>query len=622
MKAKVVRGGGFRGALNYAFGKDEGVIVGGNMANNSPRTLAAEFAASRKLRPDVDKAVWHCSLSATEGERLSDEKWGQIAADFVKLMKFGPNHQFTVVRHKALADQNNPDPKAKGPGTEHVHIYVSRISLTGDLWSGEFEALNAIEATQKLEKRHGLVQTVGLDSKPDKRSPTKNEIEKALRTGEKPARMVIQDALASAFNKDGPTPVQDFVRRAQAAGIEVKPNISSTGKLNGFSFGYDGICFTGQKVGAGFTWSKLQEKGVQYEQARDAAYLAQLAGKAATAAGTGAGADADSGGPKPPEPNTGAAGLGQPDAAGPASGTGEGIGKGKYLERQAEKGQSAQAVGTAGSSEPDAPAMAVRTTERSAERPAGVRPDAVAERPSLLRRFIDLLKQIAGIKAAKEVKAVAVAKPAKATPPAPAAQPKPVEQVKPEQAKPLPRPAPAPAPAGRPPVPHGHVDRDDPIAAQARKREQEREDLHKAITKWLGGGGKATDSIALLRRAIDGDDVSSVKRLLDGSAVNDRTCAVKESDIERAAERQCSDPLFKLLIRGEGTAHDTDSLKKLADRFRKGSAASNRLQPLVEQVDKNNGDMEAAGLGEPKPENKALGAGPSMSSGGGPKFGK
>lgn len=622
MKAKVVRGGGFRGALNYAFGKDEGVIVGGNMSNNSPRTLAAEFAASRKLRPDVEKAVWHCSLSATEGERLSDEKWGQIAADFVKLMKFGPNHQFTVVRHKALADQKNPDAKAKGPGTEHVHIYVSRISLTGDLWSGEFEALNAIEATQKLEKRHGLVQTVGLESKPDKRNPTKNEIEKALRTGEKPPRMVIQDALASAFNKDGPTPVQEFIKRAQAAGVEVKPNISATGKLNGFSFGYDGVFFTGQKVGAGFTWSKLQEKGVQYEQARDAAYLAKLAGKTAAAGSAGASADTDGASPEPAKPAGPAAGRGQPD-------TGAGDNRNEVAQSP-EKGHAAQGTGRAASPEPEKAAPAAASGRGGDHGNSGVRRDAVAERPSLLRRFIDLLKQIAGIKAVKESKAAAVAKPVKAAQPAPATQTKSAQPVRPEPVKPVPQPAPAAKPTpqpARPVVPHGHVDRDDPISSQARRREQEREELSAAISKWLGGGGKATDSIGLLRRAIDGDDVSAVKKLLEGSAVNDRTCAVKDSDLDRAAERQCSDPLFKLLVRGEGTANDTDSLKQLADRFKKGSAAGSRLQELAKQVKANGGDLESVGLIDPTSENKNKPgqgqSGPSIGGGGGgPKMGK
>ncbi len=177
--------------------------------------------------------------------------------------------------------------------------------------------------------------------------------------------------------------------------------------------------------------------------------------------------------------------------------------------------------------------------------------------------------------------------------------------------------------AGQQPAKPVQAAQDDPQAAAKLRREREREELHKAIDRWLRGGGKATDSRDLLRRAVDGDDVSGVKKLLEGSAVHDRTCAVRVDDIERAAERQCSDPLFKLMIRGEGTAHDTDSLKKLADRFRKGSAASDRLQPIVQQVKQNGGDMDEVGLGEQKSENRALGAGPNMGSGGGgPKMGK
>jgi len=50
MKAKVSRGGGFRGALNYVFdvGKEathtkNAERVGGNMAGNDPRELSREF---------------------------------------------------------------------------------------------------------------------------------------------------------------------------------------------------------------------------------------------------------------------------------------------------------------------------------------------------------------------------------------------------------------------------------------------------------------------------------------------------------------------------------------------------------------------------------------------------
>ena len=87
MKAKVSRGGGFRGALNYVFdvGKEathtkNAERVGGNMAGNDPRELSREFSAVRQLRPEIGKPVWHCSLSLPPGERLSAEKWEAVTA--------------------------------------------------------------------------------------------------------------------------------------------------------------------------------------------------------------------------------------------------------------------------------------------------------------------------------------------------------------------------------------------------------------------------------------------------------------------------------------------------------------------------------------------------------------
>ena len=166
---------------------------------------------------------------------------------------------------------------------------------------------------------------------------------------------------------------------------------------------------------------------------------------------------------------------------------------------------------------------------------------------------------------------------------------------------------------------------DDPQAAARLRREREREELHKAIDRWLRGGGKATDSRDLLRRAVDGDDVSGVKKLLEGSAAYDRTCAVRVDDIEHAADKHCSDPMFKLLIKGEGSATDSDTLKRMAEQFKKGGNAASRLDGLIQQVKQNGGDLESVGLTDPKPEHKSPSAGqqagPSM-GGGGPKMGR
>ncbi len=74
MIAKQVKGRGFRGALNYLLKKPEAELIGGNMLGETPRELAAEFSESRKLRPNLEKAVYHASLSLAPDEKFSDEK--------------------------------------------------------------------------------------------------------------------------------------------------------------------------------------------------------------------------------------------------------------------------------------------------------------------------------------------------------------------------------------------------------------------------------------------------------------------------------------------------------------------------------------------------------------------
>ena len=164
MKAKVERGGGFRGVLNYALGKEAGnacEIVGGTMSGLDPQSLAAEFRLSREARPGVARPVWHTSLALPPGDSLTSDRWAEVAADFMSGMGLA-DHQYVVVRH------HDTD-------LDHVHIIASRISLNGGIWHGQFEAKKAIALTQELEERHDLTRTKGLDAPSPKKAPTRQE---------------------------------------------------------------------------------------------------------------------------------------------------------------------------------------------------------------------------------------------------------------------------------------------------------------------------------------------------------------------------------------------------------------------------------------------------------------
>ncbi len=58
MIAKISRGAGFLGLLDYALDTDgksakDAERVGGSLSGKTPRQLAAEFSATRQLRPDI-----------------------------------------------------------------------------------------------------------------------------------------------------------------------------------------------------------------------------------------------------------------------------------------------------------------------------------------------------------------------------------------------------------------------------------------------------------------------------------------------------------------------------------------------------------------------------------------
>ena len=63
MKAKISRGGGFRGVLNYILDKGEAEIVGGNMSGQTPQELTREFGITKALRPDCKI---RCGIAASQ----------------------------------------------------------------------------------------------------------------------------------------------------------------------------------------------------------------------------------------------------------------------------------------------------------------------------------------------------------------------------------------------------------------------------------------------------------------------------------------------------------------------------------------------------------------------------
>lgn len=271
MKGNVAKTGrSFKNRVDYIL-KDDHDFICSNMSadKNNVSDLTDEFKAVSSFRPDIKKPVFHAFLSLPKNEHLTDEKWQEIAKDYLKEMSIDiEKHQYMCVRHKDT-DQ------------DHIHIVANRIGLDGSVWHGQHSAFNTIAACERLEIKHSLTITKSLQGqKSDVSAPTKNEIEQALRTGEKPARLVLQNALQAALV--GKPDLSTFLERLQAVGIEPAFNVASTGNVAGVSFGIKNneknIFFKGSSLGKKFSWNTIKAK-VKYDKNRDDELIRRFAAR-------------------------------------------------------------------------------------------------------------------------------------------------------------------------------------------------------------------------------------------------------------------------------------------------------------------------------------------------------
>ncbi|ELG1766993.1 relaxase/mobilization nuclease domain-containing protein [Salmonella enterica] len=257
MKGSVAKTGkSFKNRVDYIL-KDDHNFICSNMASdyNNVSDLTDEFKTVSSFRQDIKKPVFHAFLSLPKNEHLTDQQWEEIAKDYLKEMNIDiEKHQYICVRH------NDTD-------KEHIHIVANRVGLDGSVWLGQHSAFNTIAACERLEVKHGLTITQSLKGqKSDVSAPTKNEIEQALRTGEKPARIVLQNALQAAMV--GKPDLQTFIDRVQAVGIEPRFNVASTGNVAGVSFSVGDVAFKGSQLGKKYSWNTIKNK-VIYDKNRD-----------------------------------------------------------------------------------------------------------------------------------------------------------------------------------------------------------------------------------------------------------------------------------------------------------------------------------------------------------------
>ncbi|EAR0671124.1 relaxase, partial [Salmonella enterica] len=179
---KIKRGKTFNGLISYllkpaSHHKSDPSVVGGNVIESFAEALSAEFNATKLLRSDVSKPVWHNSLRLPACESLPIQRWKLLADDYMKRMGFSETHLRAYVLHDDKDGQ-------------HIHIVASRIDATsGKLYLGKNENLISTSIIQQLELDYSLTRTKGPEAKAcpssakSKRKKSRNETMLEDRTG-------------------------------------------------------------------------------------------------------------------------------------------------------------------------------------------------------------------------------------------------------------------------------------------------------------------------------------------------------------------------------------------------------------------------------------------------------
>ena len=248
MIAKIMKGSGFKGVINYILDPKKGteLIDSSGVRTDSISHIAQSFIDQTELNPRVGKVVGHISLSfsAQDSSKFSNEWMAQIAREYMEKLGI-KDTQYIIGCH---FDKEHP----------HVHIAFNRTDNNGKTISDRNDRFKSEKICKELTAKYGLYFANGKEKvkeyrlkEPDK---TKYEIYQALKT--EIARCKDWKNLLAHLKK------QDIDARFKYKG--------NSQEVQGIIFDKNGYHFNRSKVNRSFSYSKidfaLQQNNKEHEQ--------------------------------------------------------------------------------------------------------------------------------------------------------------------------------------------------------------------------------------------------------------------------------------------------------------------------------------------------------------------
>lgn len=224
-------------------------VIAGNLSGETEKELASEFSAVQDLRRDIKNPVMSLSVRKAPADTVNLQTWEEISEQIIENLEL-QECPFAVIQHRDKDD--------------HIHIIASRVTLDGKVVSDSKSYERVEQVMREVEIKYDLERVEGSQETYD-RAPTWWEHKMAQEKGILSPRMEMQARISSVL-EDKPTTTQFITRLREAHGMEIIFRLDENGAPCGVSLRYQDVTMSGSSLGRGYTWKKLQERGLTYDE--------------------------------------------------------------------------------------------------------------------------------------------------------------------------------------------------------------------------------------------------------------------------------------------------------------------------------------------------------------------
>lgn len=210
--------------------KDAEVVLKEYLAGDTPGEIAEEFKIIQSQNQGCTNNTLSFVISPAieDGKALTPEDLGEISRRFLEKMH--------LQQHQAIAFVHRDKEHI------HVHLYVNRISFTGEVYKDNFIGKRSQKAADQVAK--------------DLRLRRVREVEYEKLQEFKELRQEIK-AIHDRVLKYKPKSLDTYIEQMKAQQVKVIPSINKQNELQGFRFEYKGMNLKGSQVHRSMSGSKL-----------------------------------------------------------------------------------------------------------------------------------------------------------------------------------------------------------------------------------------------------------------------------------------------------------------------------------------------------------------------------